>query len=75
MKATQITTAETLGMVNHEQGIMRAPAQSKELMNMIKDRKVGEIPKNEASTIELMKAWNKGWDKAKNIMMKEKFGF
>ena len=75
MKTSQITTAETFGMINHEQGIMRVPAQSKELTSMIKNRKVGETPKNEASTIEIMNAWISGWDKAKRIMMKEKFGF
>lgn len=75
MRNSQITTAETFGMINHEQGIMRVPSQSKELMNMIEGRKVGETPKNEASTNELMNAWIKGWDKAKRIMMKQKFGF
>ena len=75
MTTSQITTAETFGMINHEQGIMRVPAQSKELMDMLKGRKAGETPKNEASTLELMDAWTKGWDKAKRIMMKEKFGF
>ena len=72
---TQLTTAETLGIINHEEGIMRVPAQSKELMNMIKGRKVRETPKNEVSTLQLMDAWTKGWDKAKRKMMKEKFGF
>ena len=75
MTNPQITTAETFGMINHEQGTMRVPAQSKELMNMLIGWKVGESPKNEASTIELMNAWTKGWDKAKRIMMNEKFGF
>jgi hypothetical protein len=75
MKNSQITIAETLGMINHEQGMMRVPAHCKELMNMLTGRKVGETPKNEASSIELMDAWTKGWDKAKIIMMKEKFGF
>ena len=75
MKTSQITTAETFGMINHEQGIIRVPAQSKELMEMLSNRKVGKTPKNEATTIELMNAWTKGWDKARNIMMKEKFGF
>jgi hypothetical protein len=75
MNTSQITTAETFGMINHEQGIMRVPAQSKELMNMLTGRKVGQTPKNEPSTSDLMVAWLKGWDKAKRIMMKEKFGF
>ena len=75
MTTSQITAAETFGMINHEQGVMRAPAQSKELMSMIAGRKIGETPKNTPSSIELMDAWTKGWDKAKRIMMKEKFGF
>ena len=75
MKTSQITTAETFGMINHEQDVMRVPAQSKELMGMLTGRLVGETPKNEASTMDLMDAWIKGWDKAKRIMMKEKFGF
>jgi hypothetical protein len=68
----QITTAETLGMTNYAQGIMRAPSQSKELMNMLAGRQIGKTPKNEASSIKLMDAWIKGWDKAKKIMMQEK---
>ena len=75
MKATQITTAENFGMINHEQGSMRVPAQSKELMIMIQGREVSETPTDEATTKELMEAWYKGWDKAKRIMMKAKFGF
>lgn len=75
MKATQILTAETFGMINHEQGLKRIPANSKELMQMISNRNVGETPKNEASTIDLLDAWVKGWDKAKRIYMKNKFGF
>jgi len=68
----QITTAETFGMTNYAQGIMRAPSQSKELMNMLASRQIGKTPKNEASSIQLMDAWSKGWDKAKKIMMQEK---
>ena len=71
----QITTAETLGIINYEQGVMRVPAQSKDLMEMLKGRGVGETPKGEASTKELMNAWTKGWDKAKEIEMKSRFGF
>ena len=75
MKASQITTAETLGMVNHENGIMRVPAQSKDLMEMLKGRTIGQTPQGEASTKDLMNAWTNGWDKAKRIEMKLKFGF
>ena len=72
---TQITTAQTLGMIAHENNTMRAAAQSKELMKMIAGREIGKTPKNEATTAELMNAYYSGWDKAKRIMMKEKFGF
>ena len=75
MKNSQITIAETLGMICHEQGIMRVPAHCKELNNMLKGRQVGKTPKGEASSIEIFKAWTNGWDKAKRMMMKEKFGF
>ena len=74
MKNSQLLSAETFGIINHEQGKMRVPAQSKELTNMFVGRMIGETPLNEASSIELMTAWTKGWDKAKNIFMKEKFG-
>jgi len=70
MTNSQITTAETFGIINYEQGIKRVPAQSKELLNMLQNRKPGVTPKNEASTIELMNAWNKGWDKAKKLSIK-----
>ena len=74
MKKIQLTTAETFGMINFEQGI-NAPAQSKEIMQMIENRKIGQTPKGEASTKELFDAWFKGWDKVKRINMKEKFCF
>lgn len=67
--------AETYGMINHEQGNNRVPAQSKELMELISGRKIGETPKGEPTTIELMDAWLNGWDKAKRIAMKAQFGF
>ena len=75
MKSSQITIAETFGMINHEQGVMRVPAQSKELTEMLDGREIGKTPNGEASSMELMTAWIKGWEKAKRIMMKEKFGF
>jgi hypothetical protein len=67
MKASQIKSAETFGMINYEQGIICAPAQSNELMGMLAKRQIGKTPKNEATTIELMKAWTNGWHKAKEI--------
>lgn len=76
MRATsQILTAETFGIINYEEGIKRIPAQSKQLMNMIKGRDIGQTPKNEAATTDLMESWNRGWDKAHRSYMKEKFGF
>lgn len=70
-----IKEAEKLGSLDYEQGIMRVPAHSNLLMEIIRNRKIGTTPKNEIPTTELMRAWIKGWDKAKEIKMKEKFGF
>jgi hypothetical protein len=72
---TQLKTAETLGMINQQQNIMRVASQSNELMNMLSNRKIGKTPNNESTTKQLMDAWYKGWDKAQNIEMNEKFGF
>ncbi len=72
--AAQLQTAETLGALDFNNGIVAA-AQSIEFMKMLKGRKIGETPKYEASTIQLMDAWKKGWTTSKRAMMKEKFGF
>ncbi len=72
---SQITTAETFGIINYEQGIKRIPSQSKELMNMLNGRVIGKTPKNQANTEDLMNSWIKGWDQAHRSYMKEKFGF
>ena len=74
MKATQIQTAETLGTLDFAKGFISS-SQSIEIMNMLEGRKIGETPKLEASSIEIMDAWKKGWNTAKRAMMKEKFGF
>ena len=74
MKATQLQTAETLGTLDFAKGFISA-SQSIEIMNMLEGRKIGETPKSEASSIEIMDAWKKGWNTAKRAMMKEKFGF
>jgi len=74
MKATQLELAETLGALDYGRGII-AVAQSKKFMDMLQGRKIGETPKFEASTIELMDAWKKGWNKAKSVTMKERFEF
>lgn len=72
--ASQLQAAEILGTSDFSKGLISA-SQSIEFMNMLQGRKIGETPKHEASSIELMDAWKKGWTKAKRIMMKEKFGF
>ena len=64
--STQITTAETFGMIDHQQGI-NAPCQSKELMRMMDGRQIGETPKGEASSIALLDAWYKGWNEMEQI--------
>ena len=75
MKATQLQTAEILGTLDFAKGFITAPSQSVELMKILEGRKIGETPKSEASSIEIMDAWKKGWNTAKRVMMKEKFGF
>jgi hypothetical protein len=75
MKATQLQTAENLGTLDFAKGIMAAPSKSPELMKMLEGRKIGETPKCEASSIEIMNAWTKGFNAAKREMMKQKFGF
>ena len=75
MKAKQILSAETFGIINFENGMLRSVSQSNDIMNMLAGREIGKTPKNEATSLEIMNAWYKGWDKAKRIMMKEKFGF
>lgn len=74
MKATQLQTAENLGTLDFAKEFISA-SQSAELMKMLEGRKIGETPENEASSIEIMDAWKKGWNTAKRAMMKEKFGF
>ena len=64
MKTIQILKAETLGMIAFAKGQKCVAAWDKELMNMLSNRKLSETPKNEASTIELLKSWNNGWNKA-----------
>jgi hypothetical protein len=75
MTTAALQTAETLGAIDFATGIITAPSQSVEFMKMLEGRKIGETPKFEASTIELMDAWSKGWNTAKRAMMKAKFGF
>lgn len=72
---TQIQIAETLGANAYTNGLMAAPAQNPELMDMIKGRKVGQTPEGEHSTIKLMKAYTEGWNKMHRAEMKKRFGF
>lgn len=66
-KNTQLAIAETLGMVNQQEGKNRIPAHSKSLMKMLNGRKIGQTPQGEAPTVDIMDSWLKGWDKAKRI--------
>lgn len=70
--ADLLTIARTYGMKNHDQGIIRVPAQSKELMNMLTGRKIGLTPEGEPTSISLMDAWIQGWHEARRQMAEEK---
>ena len=72
---SQITQAETFGIIAYEQDTIRAASQSKELMGMLEGYEIGKTPKGKASSKELMNAWYKGWDNAHRKFMKAKFGF
>lgn len=74
MKA-QILKAQTLGMIAFVNGKKCAPALDKEVMNMIGSRKVGEKVKGEATTVQILKAWNHGFvsasfESAKQLLSK-----
>lgn len=56
----QICQASVLGTIAQKSGI-NAPALDKEMMKMFAGRKIGEAPKGEASSIDLMKAWTRSW--------------
>jgi cell wall assembly regulator SMI1 len=68
-KKHQLLIAETFGLIAHELGRNRVPAQDKKLLQMFDGRNIGETPTGEASTMDLMKAWTNGWDKARSIQM------
>ena len=72
---SQITLAETYGMIAHGKETIRAFAQCKDAVKMTEGRQIGKIQKGEASSIQLMDAWYKGWDEAHRIHMKKRFGF
>ncbi|BBI90610.1 hypothetical protein HYO65_gp218 [Tenacibaculum phage PTm1] len=63
----QFQQARLIGMNDYKNGIIRASAQSTELNKMFIGRNVGETPEGEASSIDLMKLWYAGWDKAKEL--------
>lgn len=67
MKKTQLLKAETLGMIAFANGKSCVGAWDKNLMEMIKGRKVSEKPAGEAKISEIFKAWSNGWQKA-NIL-------
>ena len=86
----QLMMAHTYGMEDYESGIMAAPAQSTKLMKMLTGRQIGQTPKGEASSKQLMTAWTDGWYRAKKMkksktegtkmiklknLMNESFGF
>ena len=68
----QIKKAENLGFAGYKNN-KNAPCQCKETTEMFEGRKVGQTPQGEASTIEILNAWNRGWNKAKREEMKELF--
>lgn len=61
MKAEQLEEAKILGAHAYHGGLKCVPYLDKEIMRMLDGRKVGETPEGEASTIEIMQAWSKGW--------------
>ena len=74
MKAkSQIIIAENYGIIDHENGVIRASVMSIDLMSMLRDREIGKTPEGEASTSDLFNAWYKGWDKARQEEMRKKF--
>jgi hypothetical protein len=55
--ASQILEASILGTLAFKNGLKRAPFYDVELSKLFKNRNVGETPKGEATTINIMKAW------------------
>ena len=65
----QLLTAKNFGMIAHEEGKKRIPAQDSCLLTMLDGRSIGETPTGEASTYDLMNAWCKGWDEVNSILI------
>lgn len=64
IKKEQILKAAQLGKLAFEAGQKRVCAWDLELNKMFIGRNIGETPKGEASSIEIMKAWISAWDSA-----------
>lgn len=64
MKNSQILEASILGTLAFKNGLKRAPFYDAELKKFFIGREIGETPKGEASSIEIMNAWTKAWDTA-----------
>lgn len=64
MKSSQLLQAAILGTQAFKNGDNRIPAQNKELMDMIANRKVGEVPIGEASSSAIMSSWLEAYDNA-----------
>lgn len=62
--ASQLLTAETIGLIAYEQGRKNFPAHDATLVEMVKGRKVGQTPEGEASTVAIFRAWSGAWHKA-----------
>lgn len=60
----EIFEASVLGTLAFQNGIKRAPALDKHLKKFFIDRKIGETPEGESSSIDIMKAWLNSWDAA-----------
>lgn len=58
--ADQIQLANRLGHLGRLSG-RTAPAQCAATLYLISDRRDGRTPEGEASTVEIMKAWNRGF--------------
>jgi len=72
VKATkQLQTAEELGRKAFNKTIMCVPAKDKDLLDMLVGRKIGETPEGEASTVNIMKAWMKGWYAERDISLQK----
>ena len=63
-KQDQILRAALLGTDAFKAGKGSAPCLNKEVMEMLTGRPVGETPKGEASSIEIMDAYSNSWHAA-----------